>query len=211
MNIQLEKLRKEDIKLRANEFCSKYNPNKEIPVPIELIIESKLNIDIVPLADLKGSLDNDGFIAGDFSTIYLDQDVYWNVETRYRFSLAHEIGHYWLHESIFKSLKFRTIDEWKNVYLSIDDKDYNWLEFQANMFAGFILIPDYALEPKFTDLLEKERTTIQTGKNIDQPRDTYLDYVVSYLARKLASFFNVSAKCMQTRIRKDDIYISLIP
>ncbi len=138
MIIPIERLSKDDIRTKADEFNSKYNPEKDIPVPVELIVEAKLNIDIVPISNLRLDLDNDGFISGDFSTIYIDQDVYLNIETRYRFSIAHEIGHFWLHENIYKELEFSNIDEWQEIYYKIDDADYSWLEKQANNFAGLL-------------------------------------------------------------------------
>jgi Zn-dependent peptidase ImmA (M78 family) len=210
LNILVRKLSKNDIRLLSDDFSSKYNPEQTIPVPIDIIIEAKFNIDIVPIADLKDHLDNDGFISSDFTTIYIDQDVYFNIETRYRFSLAHEIGHLWLHRDIYKSLKHKTINEWKKVYLDIDDKDYNWLEIQANNFAGFVLVPDYALESRFKSLLQGLQNYIQEVRNNKYPRDLYLEYVVGNLARKLAPAFNVSASCMETRIRNDARYTSLI-
>jgi Zn-dependent peptidase ImmA (M78 family) len=188
-----------------------YNADRELPVPIDIIIESRLKIDIVPMANLKESLDNDAFIARDFSTIYLDQDVYLTFPTRYRFSLAHEIGHFWLHKKVYESLEFGSVDEWLEAYLSIDDEDYGWLEYQANMFAGFVLIPDYALQPRFEDALRRTHKEIDLAKKSNLVRDQYIDFVVSSIARTLAPSFNVSAVCMETRIARDNRYASLIP
>ena len=211
MKIPLEKLRKDDIRLRSDQFSAMYNADRELPVPIDIIIESRLKIDIVPMANLKESLDNDAFIARDFSTIYLDQNVYLTFPTRYRFSLAHEIGHFWLHKKVYESLEFRSVDEWLEVYLSVDDEDYGWLEYQANMFAGFVLIPDYALQPRFEDALRRAHKAIELAKKSNLGRDQYIDFVVSSIARRLAPFFNVSAVCMEKRIALDNRYASLIP
>lgn len=210
MNIPVRKLSKDNIRSLSQDFSSKYNPEQIIPVPIDLIIEAKFNIDIVPMANLKDQLDNDGFISSDFTTIYVDQDVYFNLETRYRFSLAHEIGHLWLHRDIYAGLKHKTVDEWKKAYRAIDDKDYNWMEIQAHNFAGFVLVPDYALELRFKSLLQGLQSHIQEVRNNKYPRDLYLEYVVGNLARKLAPTFNVSPSCMETRIRNDARYTSLI-
>ncbi len=211
MKLPLERLRKDDIRVRADEFNSKYNPERIIPVPIDMMIESKLNIDIVPLANLKESLDNDGFISRDFTTIYLDQDVYLSFETRYRFSLAHEIGHLWLHKKIYDCFDFSSVEQWIEIYLSIDDDDYSWLEYQANMFAGFVLIPDYALQPRFNEILGQTETAIQAARDGNLTRDHYVDYVVESIARKLAPSFDVSAVCMSKRINLDNRYVSQIP
>ncbi len=211
MKLPLERLRKDDIRIRADEFNSQYNPERTIPVPIDTIIESKLNIDIVPLANLRENLDNDGFISRDFTTIYLDQDVYLSFETRYRFSLAHEIGHLRLHKKIYDSFEFSSLEQWIDIYLSVDDDDYGWLEYQANMFAGFVLIPDYALQPRFKEALERTESTIRTARDAGLAREHYVDFVVDYIARKLAPSFNVSAVCMGKRISLDDRYVSQIP
>ncbi len=211
MKIPLEKLRKDDIRLHSDQFSSTYNADREVPVPIDTIIESKLEIDIVPMANLKESLDNDAFIARDFTTIYLDQNIYFTFPMRYRFSLAHEIGHFWLHKKVYESLEFKSVDEWLEVYLSIDDEDYGWLEYQANMFAGFVLIPDYALQPRFDNALQRTHKEIESAKKSNLMRDQYIDFVVSRIARRLAPSFNVSAVCMEKRISLDSRYASLIP
>lgn len=211
MKIRLERLRKDDIRVRADQFSCAYNASRELPVPIDSIVESKLNIDIVPLANLKESLDNDAFISQDLTTIYLDQYVYLTYETRYRFSLAHEIGHFWLHRKVYESFKFSSVEEWIEIYLSIDDEDYDWLEYQANMFAGFVLIPDYALKPGFDDALVRIHPEIELARKNNLTRDQYIDFVVSSIARRLAPSFNVSAVCMEKRIGLDNRYASLIP
>ena len=78
MNIPVDHLSRDDLKKLANQFLDENNPKKVIPVPIDLVIEENLNIDIVPSVGLKNILGNDGFIAKDFSTIHVDYNVYMN-------------------------------------------------------------------------------------------------------------------------------------
>ena len=75
----------------------------------------------------------------------------------------------------------------------------------------FVLIPDFALGPKFGNALEQTRDAIELAQKSDLTRDHYLDFVVSSIARKLSPSFNVSAVCMEKRIRIDDRYASLVP
>ena len=155
MKIGLERLTREQLCEKGQKFNEKYNPQNEIPVPLELIIEKDLGINIQPIEQLKINLENDAaFISKDFSTIYVDWYIFFNVETRYRFSLAHEIGHYWLHKRVFQDLDFKDIKSWIKTYNSIDDEDYSWLEYQANQFAGCLLIPGRELDPLFHENLK---------------------------------------------------------
>lgn len=211
MKLPVPYLEKSDIKKAAADFNLRYNSAKVIPVPIDLIIESHLKINIVPIAGLKEELDNDGFISRDFTTIHIDQNICLNVDVRYRFSLAHEIGHYVLHKDIINSLKFNSVDDWAEIYDSIELSDYGKLEFQANYFAGCLLVPDFALNPRFDEALKDILSDIKTAQESGISRETYLESVVSNIARKLAPIFNVSSSCMENRIRNDDLYLKAIP
>jgi hypothetical protein len=60
----------EDIKLIANNFLKKYHPTFSMPVPIEDIIELKLNIQIILLPGLKQGFEVEGFLSSDLKKIY---------------------------------------------------------------------------------------------------------------------------------------------
>jgi hypothetical protein len=211
MTLSVAYLEKANIKRAAEDFNLRYNSAKVIPVPIDSIIESRLKIDIVPMAGLKEGLESGGFISSDFTTIHIDQYIYFNVEVRYRFSLAHEIGHYVLHKDIIGTLRFDSVEDWVEMYDSIDSNDYGKLEFQANHFAGCVLVPDFALKSKFDEALKDILSDIKTAQESGISRETYLESVVSNIARKLAPVFNVSSSCMENRIKNDDNYLKLIP
>ncbi len=193
MHIPVEHLSRVDLKKLANQFLNKCNPESLIPTPIDLIIEEKFNIDIVPSVGLKDILGNDGFVSWDFSTIHVDQNVYMNLNTRYRFSLAHELGHFWLHKKIYEIFDFSTIDEWKKIYLQIDDDDYWWLEFQANNFAGFVLTPDYALKSIYSEELEKIESQIKQVEEYGISRSEYLEHVINLLAAEASTESSIPA------------------
>jgi len=103
--IEVPYLSYEQIRARANDFLSQYNPSGIIPVPIEEIIEFALKINIVPIPGLQKALETDGFISSDFSTISVDQFVLEERERRYRFTLAHEIGHWGYIRMPFRAFK----------------------------------------------------------------------------------------------------------
>ena len=140
-NIEIPFFSYEEIRNRADNFLRQYHPSREIPVPIEEIIEFQMNIDIFPIQGLHTILDIDGFTISDLSTIYVDDFVYKSRPGRYRFTLAHEVGHIILHKEIYSKANFQNIKEWKDFINSISDKHRSWLEYHVYTFGGLVLVP----------------------------------------------------------------------
>ena len=133
----------------ADKFLAEYNSHDLIPVPIEEIAEVSLGLGIIPIPGLQRAFEIEGFIDSDLSAITVDQFVLENRAKRYRFTLAHEIGHLYLHRTILEQVKFSSIEEWKRFQLDVDSEDYNWLEWQAYCFAGLVLVPPGHLREQF--------------------------------------------------------------
>ena len=64
---------------------------------IEEIVEFDFRINIVPVLGLQREFEVEGFTSGDLKNIYVDEYTYTDRITRYRFTLAHEMGHIVLH------------------------------------------------------------------------------------------------------------------
>ncbi|MCP4129547.1 MAG: ImmA/IrrE family metallo-endopeptidase [bacterium] len=178
---------------------------------MKINVESELGIDIVPIPNLQDVYHIEAFLSNDLKTIYVDQNVYFNYETRYRFSIAHEIGHYYLHKNFYEMITFDKPEEWMGIYQSLNDTTHSKLEFQAYSFASYILIPDYHLKDNFSNELNAIMELINNAKENKIDRNTYLDYAIDRLALKLAPCYNVSTACMEKRIKYDPTYIDRIP
>ncbi|MCA9372254.1 ImmA/IrrE family metallo-endopeptidase [Candidatus Woesebacteria bacterium] len=77
--------------------------------------------------------------------------------TRQRFTMAHEIGHIVLHDS--------TLDPMHTIHLRSDlIQPRDTKEAEANYFAGYLLVPDQALEEKlkFTEVLSGADTIVKS-------------------------------------------------
>jgi hypothetical protein len=136
----------------ANRFLMEHHPSGEIPIPIEEIVEFELELDIVPVPGLQDEFDIEAFITSDLTEIRVDQFIQSKRPARYRFSLAHEVAHFLVHQDIFKELrKFSTIAEWKDVITTIPEEPYSWIEWQAYALAGLILVPSITLKDLFED------------------------------------------------------------
>ena len=189
----------EDIRIEAENFLNTYNPNDDIPVPIEEIIEFKLGIDIIPVPNLHGGYETDGWISEDFKSIYVDLYVYNNYEHRYLFTLAHEIGHKILHKELYGSDLFSNKDEWKEFINGIDPKQYGFLEYHANCFAGLILVPDRHIKDSYQEAIS---LVTESGFNVNE---TNKDIVYSYISRFLKEKYLVSSDTIRIRLELDGL------
>ena len=59
---------------------------------------------------------------------------------RFRFTMAHELGHYILHSPLFKKQGVVTVGDTNDTL--IGEKDSRKLEYQANKFAAYLLMPE---------------------------------------------------------------------
>ncbi len=182
----------------------------EIPVNIEFVAEQKYGASIVPFSGLLREYGTDAFSASDFSTIYVDEFVYYQRPTRLRFTVAHELGHRILHTEYLKSLVFATVDEWVNALDGIDHDDYRRMEFQADTFAGLVLVPQPHLETGFAEQLQLLMPQIEEAKAAGLKREDYLDNVVYAISDALLPQFDVSLKVLEIRLANSEL-AGLIP
>ena len=155
----------------AEDFLRENDANT-IPVPIEEIIDVDYGIDIIPTPGLLSLSDVDGFITPDFSCIYADQFVQEQRFFRYRFTLAHEIGHFKMHKNYLDKYPINSIDGWKKFIEEIDPKDYSKMEFQGYAFGGLVLVPRKGLETQFDKFLPDVMPLIEQARSNDIPRET---------------------------------------
>jgi len=195
-----EVLSYDDLRREAEEFLSEYHPSLSIPTPIEEIVEFDIGIDVIPILGLKDEIKVEAFLASDLSAIYMDEHTLQFVPVRYRFSLAHEVGPWWLHDEIYQDTRIASVADWRRIYSDLGE-DYRWFEFQANSFAGLVLVPPASLKARFERLVgEAEAGGVRKSRLFEHPQR-------QRLTEKLASEFRASEQTMEIRLEKD----ALIP
>lgn len=112
----------------------------ECPINIEGICDY-LGIVLLPVKDLAKDFQVEAFLAADFKTILVDEYGYRRESYRYRFSVAHELGHCVLHRDYYSS-RVESYEEWLGLSQSANN---GYAEFQANYFAGSLLVPEEEL------------------------------------------------------------------
>jgi Zn-dependent peptidase ImmA (M78 family) len=203
MSISIPYLSDHVLRRAAEAFLAAYHPSREIPVPIEEIVEFRLGIDVVPIPGIHRAYDIDSMLSSDMQQICVDEAVFEDFPARYRFSLAHEVGHRELHSEVYAQLKFSNIAQWKTVLCDeVGEKDYGKLEFQAYAFAGLILVPPDSLAGHFRAaiaLAESKGLTVKTDSDIARAA------VESHLSRE----FVVSRDVIRRRLAYDKLWETL--
>ena len=194
MGTSPERLNYNQIKGIAEGFLNKYHKDLSIPIPIEDITELKLEISLVTIPQMKSSFDIDGFINSTFDQITVDDDIFNLFEERARFTIAHELGHWVLHSSIYSQFKIQTLEEYLSFQNNISAEDQKWLEIQANIFAACLLVPSSKLKQEFSSALKEERV----------PRGANEEYFIP-LIEQLPSKFNVSWAVLYRRMQKEGL------
>ena len=124
------RLSQDKIRDEAEQFRKEHIFTPDLPVDIEQVVEATMGISIIPVDSLQRQCDMDGFIANDYSSIYVDKFLY--TDDRYykrvRFTIAHEVGHYILHRSTIDGLKFHDEEEWIEFRMGINEETIGWFE-----------------------------------------------------------------------------------
>ena len=196
-------LRLEDIWDCAEAVRKRYWSAGKLPVDVEHIVESELKLYIDPEHGLLQATDMEAYLRSDLTGIVVDHDHYMDEKfaNRMRFSFAHELGHFFLHKDFYTTVVFESAEEWKEILLSLPDTDYRYFEYQANEFAGRLLVPR-------EDLIQEIEKSVETLK-----RNNMLEYlkgdpyaVLSGITPRLARIFGVSSDVIETRVRREDLW-----
>lgn len=187
----------EDLRLRTGQ-------EDAVPVDVEHIIEAHLDLRIVPIPNLLSNFDIDGFISHDFSKISIDEGIYFHRETRARFTLGHEVGHYVLHRDLLLEAAgesgVRTEQSWIEFHRSMLDADRSRLEQQGYVFSGMLLVPTAPMSMMFDEAIPYIEEQISEAKSRGFERSSYLDSVLDSIAGPIAARFEVSLPVVVKRL-----------
>lgn len=173
----------------ASEFLRSYHPTLSLPVPIEDIVELKLNIRVILIQGLIKNFGVNAFITQAFDSIVVDEFMYTRQPERIRFTIAEEIGHLFLHKDWYKVNGPKSMEEYLKFQQSIDGKLYSFIERQAKTFAGLVLMPESKIKEKWT-IFTRKNNLASPCSVYDLP-DTFPEF---------AQEFEVSADSLLVRL-----------
>lgn len=192
MNLKHQVLSYFQIAETANHFLSNYHPSQSLPIPIEIITERDLKLEIIPVVCMKEKYDVDGCLDSTLTKIFVDMDRYMYHENRSRFTIAHEVGHLVLHKEIFSNLAIRSEEDIHNFTVNTKEDEFNWLQFQASTFAGVVLVPRAKIIEEVQNRIQKPFETVTFEKLLP---------IFSELERS----FKVSGEVLMRRLEKEGI------
>jgi hypothetical protein len=200
MTFRPARLSYDDLRTRAERFLEEFHEERTLPVPIEEIVEFDFELDVVPIDGILDDLEVDAFLTSDLTRIYVDQFVMQHRRRRFRFSLAHELGHFVLHQPLYHESRIESVRDWEKVQASITEDSYAWFEYQANSFAGLVLVPSAELRQCFDVGIASAREAGMTEATL------WSEAGKSYLAESLANQFDVSKEVIEKRLDKDHLW-----
>lgn len=198
MKLDLPYLTYSDVKEKAQNFLLQWHPSLEPPIPIEEIIDVYLGIDIFPLPRLYKDFRLNGFLSKDRTTIIVDQFQYERYNEKYRFTLAHELGHYLLHESCYENISFSSPQEYLQWKTSLASDDIDWFETHGDWFAELVLVPTEPLERVCSAIANKYRNKLP--ERIRNSDDFW-----SYASNEIAKVFEVNPPVIEIRLKREKV------
>lgn len=200
-NFKAPYITKEQIWIKTEEFRKLYWPENTIPVEVEEILWGA-GLELEPIPGLKQAGDVDALLSSDMKSIMVDADDYMNErkQNRIRFSIAHELGHFWLHKQLYESLNFKSVSEWIQFIQLIPEDQYSYIEQHAYEFAGRFLVPLERLKSEFQSVLSLAR---QSGF---MEWDMTGDMAKEYIASKINRFFGVSSDVIERRLIRENLW-----
>ncbi len=192
-------------------YATQFGVTIAAPIPVEEIVESHLGLDL-QLDDLlvrSGDANRLGEICIGARRITieesLDPTLYPEREGRYRFTVAHEGGHWVLHRHLIASAEQSLLmaDQTAPTLICRAGRSRDPKEWQANQFAAFLLMPRDLVYAAWRDLYgalapyqaaeEIADLSAQWGLGEDEVPTVGI-------ARELAALFRVSGQAMQIRL-----------
>jgi len=204
-NFKCRFLTPSQIRKIANDFRTKYWNDNILPVDMERIIGQRLKLDIIPNHDIRKLTKTDAYLQSDLSAIVVDFDQYMDDQDRYsnrlRFFFFYEIGYYVLHRSIYSQLTLDTLDQYCDFIDNFPEDEYEDFEWQANEFAGSLLVPRNRLMLEIQNIFEYIKENNIQEYLYDYPKD-----ILARVSRKLCRPFGVSAEVIIRRVEIENLW-----
>lgn len=201
--LRIPYLSSHDIDNMCNDIISEHQKPNQL-INLDHIIDV-FNLKLITNQNL--GIDNGKEILGSISlkdnSISISNKLEYNSH-RWRFTLAHELGHYFLHTKLLSNKFNEIIDTDYSIdsSMQIDNQTIKRIEYQANMFARSILMPSILFKA-VTHLVFLQNSVNRGRIYLDhQPCNQQLFYIV---ANKISETFNVSIQAVRYRLSQFEL------
>lgn len=191
----------DDLRRFVGEFLAQHHPAGHLPIPIEEIADFGLKLNIAPIPGLMENFNVDAFLARGRDTIFVDQFVSEQRESRFRFTLAYEVGRYLLQEAIIGTCNVDGLDSYLKWHDDLPDDVREMAKYECYDFAGLLLVPTQHLNREVVqardDCYAKFRAA---GRDPNQALNPIWNRIAAHLADNV---FHVSSGVVAKRMMKE--------
>lgn len=196
----------EQVWRKIEELRAEFDLLKEDRTPIDVFtfLEVDLGLDPIPFDDLTAKYRVEAAIKADFSGIYLDAEQYALMEkgpewklNRLRFTVAHELAHFFLHRDLPQAADFATMTDFARWTANYGGRKYT-TEQEANEFAGRLLVPEQRLAALFDEFAPQAEQLVPNFMQSGPLRDKF--------AERIAPRFGVNPQVVTIRLDRDGIW-----
>ena len=174
------------------------------PIDVFTFFEVDLRLDAIEFPSLTAKYRVEAAVKADFSGIYVDQEQYkymdrgpeWKL-ARLRFTVAHELGHFFLHRDVPQAEHFASLPDFARWNENYGGRKYT-VEQEANEFAGRLLLPEPRLRACYDVFSEKMSEIL--------PGFTQSEQVRHQFAESIGPRFGVNAEAIKIRLDRDGIW-----
>jgi Zn-dependent peptidase ImmA (M78 family) len=174
------------------------------PIDVFTFFEVDLGLDPIPFDDLTAKYRVEAAITANFTGLYLDAEQYALMErgpewklNRLRFTVAHELAHYFLHRDLPQAEYFASMPAFARWTANYGGRKYT-AEQEANEFAGRLLVPEARLKACFDEFAPEAEKLIPNFMQSGSLRDKF--------AEKIAPRFGVNPQVIAVRLDRDGIW-----
>jgi Zn-dependent peptidase ImmA (M78 family) len=196
----------EHIWSQVEELRAQYETLREDRIPIDIFTfaEIDLALDPIPFDGLAAKYRVEAALKADFSGIYLDTEQYnlmergpeWKL-SRLRFTVAHELAHFFLHRHIPQAENFASLSAFARWTEDYGERKYT-VEQEANEFAGRLLVPRPRLLEAFNEFAPQMKQLLPNFMASGQVRDSFAD--------QIAPRFGVNSQVIAVRLDRETIW-----
>jgi Zn-dependent peptidase ImmA (M78 family) len=184
---------RQQLEAKAAQFLAQYNPRGTAPTPIEVMAE-RFGIEIIPVPNFRDAQGHrTAALNNDVESVTIDENADRGV---YRYALAHEIGHVFLHKTFIEEIAVagaNPIESWRGRLRKDDPETLSDLERQANIFARLVLLPDVHFRPAMTEFA--------AALPVGMDWFTVTDLVFTKMTETLAEDFGTSRDSVVKRLQ----------
>ena len=174
------------------------------PIDVFTFLEVDLGLNPIPFDDLTAKYRVEAAITADFTGLYLDAEQYALMErgpgwklNRLRFTVAHELAHYFLHRDLPQPENFASLPDFARWTANYGGKKYT-TEQEANEFAGRLLVPESRLRAYFDEFAPQAEKLVTNFMSSGQLRNSF--------AERIAPRFGVNSQVIEIRLDRDGIW-----